>query len=56
MMKVDLAKVHAKKRRPRKNTAKRGYFQELVFSVGDWEALQEVIQELIVSPSCFEYR
>jgi ketosteroid isomerase-like protein len=49
VMKEDLAEVHSKKRRPRKDGKQYGYFEEVVFSVADWQAMRDMLDILTVS-------
>merc|ERR1712137_233580 len=46
VMKEDLAEVHSKKRRSRKDGKKYGYFEEVIFSVADWQALRDMLDIL----------
>lgn len=50
-MKDNLAKVHPKKRCPRKDGKKYRYFEEVIFSVADWQALRDILDILNVSLS-----
>jgi hypothetical protein len=51
VMKEDLAEVHSKKRRPKKDGKRHGYFEEVIFSVADWQALRDLLDILTVSTS-----
>lgn len=46
VMKDDLAEVHSKKQRPKKDGKKYGYFKEVIFSVADWQALRDLLDIL----------
>ncbi|EGG06873.1 uncharacterized protein MELLADRAFT_56080 [Melampsora larici-populina 98AG31] len=46
VMKDDLTEVHAKRRHPKKNGKKGGYFEEVVFSVADWQAMRDLLDIL----------
>jgi hypothetical protein len=48
-MKEDLTKVHSRKRRPRKDGKGHGYFEEVIFSVKDWQAMRDILDILTVS-------
>lgn len=54
-MKEDLAEVHSKRRRSRKDGKKHGYFEEVIFSVADWQALRDMLDILTVSVPTFQY-
>lgn len=46
VMRDDLTEVHSKKHRPRKDGKKHGYFESLEFSVGDWQAMRDMLDIL----------
>lgn len=50
-MKDDLTEALAKRRHPKKNGKKIGYFEELTFSVADWQAMRDLLDILTVRVS-----
>jgi hypothetical protein len=51
VMKEDLAEVHSKKQHPKKDGKRHGYFEEVIFSVADWQAMRDLLDILTVSTS-----
>lgn len=51
LLKDDLARVHAKHRRPRKNGKPHGYFHELTITPSEWAQVRNLNAELKVSLS-----